>query len=83
MIRASLNISIYDLNRSLERKNMKEHCSLIENLMCKCKCKPKPSLYSKAKSRWIFLEIDFIVSNYMNQSESIQTKHDQRQLTKV
>ena len=83
MIRTSLNISIYDLNRSLERKKMKEHCSLIENLMCKCKCKPKPSLYSKAKSRWIFLEIDFIVSNYMNQSESIQTKHDQRQLTKV
>ena len=41
------------------------------------------SWYSKAKTRTIFLEIDFTVSDYMSRLESIQTKYDQRQLTKI
>ena len=40
-------------------------------------------LYSKAKTRRISLEIDFTVSDYMSQLESIQTKYDQRELTKI
>ena len=40
-------------------------------------------LYSKAQTRRISLEIDFTVSDYMSQLESIQTKYDQRELTKI
>ena len=40
-------------------------------------------LYSKAQTRRISLEIDFTVSDYMSQLESIQTKYDNRELTKI
>ena len=47
------------------------------------KGKQKPSLYNKAKTRRISPEIDFRVSVYMSQSESIQANYYQKQLTKV
>ena len=40
-------------------------------------------LYSKAKTRRISLEIDFTVSDYMRELESIQTNYDKRELTKI
>ena len=56
----------------------KQNCSLIENFI------PKDnSWYIKTKARRICLEIDFIVTDYMSQLESIQTTYDQRQLTKI
>ena len=40
-------------------------------------------LYSKAQARRISLETGFPVSDYMSQLETIQTKYDKRELTKI
>ena len=85
MIRASSNINLWSAGIwyvwtvkyiSKNKKKRKEIKLLIDrkrNIKGEAKTKP----YSAANTKRISPEIDFTVSGYMSQSESIQTKYDQ------